>query len=64
MLGGAILSLGRQVFGDSFLAFGLVFACQSVGMVLAFLLLTRVNVQTFKQESGDAIAALMELELD
>ena len=65
VLGGAILDVGRQVFGpSSFLAFALVFAIQAVGMVVAFTLLIRIDVQTFKQESGQAISALLELELD
>jgi len=64
VLGGALLDVGRQLFSQTFLAFALVFACQAVGMVLAFGLLTRINVQTFKTESGKAIATLMEMELD
>ncbi|MGF1458787.1 MAG: BCD family MFS transporter [Leptolyngbyaceae cyanobacterium] len=64
VLGGALLDLGRQAFGETFLAFALVFACQSIGMVIAFGLLTRINVAHFKAESGRAIATLMELELD
>ncbi|MBE7381443.1 MAG: BCD family MFS transporter [Leptolyngbya sp. SIO1E4] len=64
VLGGALLDLGRQVFSQTFLAFSLVFACQSVGMVIAFGLLTRINVTAFKVESGKAIATLMELDLD
>ncbi len=65
VLGGALLDMGRQVFSNNTgLAFALVFACQAVGMVIAFGLLTRVNVQTFKVESGKAIATLMEMELD
>lgn len=64
VLGGALLDLGRQLFSQTFLAFALVFGCQAVGMVIAFGLLTRVDVKTFKVESGRAIAALMELELD
>ncbi|NER80011.1 MAG: BCD family MFS transporter [Leptolyngbya sp. SIO1D8] len=64
VLGGALLDLGREVFNQTFLAFSLVFACQSVGMVIAFGLLTRINVQTFRVESGKAIATLMQMELD
>jgi BCD family chlorophyll transporter-like MFS transporter len=64
VLGGALLDTGRQLFPSTFLAFALVFACQAVGMVIAFGLLTRINVQQFKTESGKAIATLMEMELD
>jgi BCD family chlorophyll transporter-like MFS transporter len=64
VLGGALLDIGRQVFSQTYFAFALVFACQAVGMVVAFGLLTRINVQTFKTESGKAIATLMEMDLD
>ncbi|MGD1906142.1 MAG: BCD family MFS transporter [Leptolyngbyaceae cyanobacterium] len=64
VMGGALLDVGRSWFGESFWAFGLVFACQSVGMILAFGLLTRVNVRTFKTDSAQAIATVMELDLD
>ena len=64
VLGGALLDLGRQIFSQTFFAFALVFAVQAIGMVLAFALLTRINVQQFKTESGKAIATLMELDLD
>lgn len=64
VLGGALLDIGRQLFSQTYFAFALVFSCQAVGMVIAFYLLTRINVQTFKVESGQAIAALMEMDLD
>lgn len=64
VLGGALLDIGRQVFNQTLLAFSLVFVCQALGMVLAFGLLTQINVQSFKTESGKAIATLMEMELD
>ena len=64
VLGGALLDLGRQIFSQTFFAFALVFAVQAIGMVIAFALLTRINVQQFKTESGKAIATLMELDLD
>ena len=64
VLGGALLDIGRQVFEQTFFAFALVFACQAVGMLVAFGLLMRISVQTFKVESGKAIATLMEMELD
>jgi BCD family chlorophyll transporter-like MFS transporter len=64
VLGGALLDLGRKSFGQPVYAFSLVFACQAIGMLAAFGLLSRINVSTFKRESGQAIATLMEVELD
>lgn len=62
--GGAVLDLGRQLFTTPVLAYGLVFALQSVGMVLAVWFLGRVNVQEFRDNAKDAIAAVMEGDLD
>lgn len=64
VLGGTILDVGRQIFGQPLPAFALVFGCQAVGMVIAFTLLTRINVQAFRNDSSKAIATLMELDLD
>jgi BCD family chlorophyll transporter-like MFS transporter len=62
--GGAVLDLGRQVFTVPVLAYGLVFALQAVGMVLAVWFLGRVNVQEFRDNASAAIAAVMEGDLD
>jgi BCD family chlorophyll transporter-like MFS transporter len=62
--GGAVLDLGRQLFTTPVLAYGLVFALQAVGMVLAVWFLGRVNVQEFRDNAKDAIAAVMEGDLD
>lgn len=62
--GGALLDLGRSLFANTAAAFSLVFACQAIGMVLAVSVLRRVNVQEFRTQSGKAIAAVLERELD
>jgi BCD family chlorophyll transporter-like MFS transporter len=62
--GGVVLDLGRQVFTSPVLAYGLVFALQAVGMVLAVWFLGRVNVQEFRDNASAAIAAVMEGDLD
>ena len=62
--GGAVLDLGRLLFTTPVLAYGLVFALQAVGMVLAVWFLGRVNVQEFRDNAKDAIAAVMEGDLD
>ncbi len=64
LAGGAILDLGRRLFQQPFPAYSLVFACEAVGMILAVILLARVNVQEFKTSSETAIAAVLETELD
>jgi BCD family chlorophyll transporter-like MFS transporter len=62
--GGAVLSLGRQLFSNLVFAYGLVFAIQAMGMVIAVWFLNRVNVKEFQDNSRRAIAAVLESELD
>ncbi|MFB2936391.1 BCD family MFS transporter [Aerosakkonemataceae cyanobacterium BLCC-F154] len=62
--GGAVLDIGRTLFQLPVLAYGLVFALQAVGMLLAIWLLSRVNVQEFRANAKEAIATLMQNDLD
>lgn len=62
--GGVVLDIGRTLFKVPLLAYGLVFALQAMGMLLAIWLLSRVNVQEFRTSAQDAIATLMENDLD
>jgi BCD family chlorophyll transporter-like MFS transporter len=62
--GGAVLDLGKQVFSMPVLSYGLVFALQSVGMLLAIGLLNRVDVSEFQTNAKQAIASVLESELD
>jgi BCD family chlorophyll transporter-like MFS transporter len=61
--GGAILDLGRHLFGRPPLAYGLVFACEAGAMLVAIWLLNRVNVQEFRSRAAIAIATVMEHDL-
>ncbi|SRR5579883_1197922 len=62
--GGALLDLGRHVFGAPMFAYGFVFACEAIAMLLAVWLLNKVNVQEFRDRAERAIAAVLENELD
>lgn len=62
--GGFLLDLGRQLFGIPMLAYGLVFVIPMLGMVLAVLLLQRVDVQEFKTDAKAAIVTILEGNLD
>lgn len=64
LAGGAVLDLGRLLFGVPVLSYGLVFATQAAGMILAVVLLRRVNIHEFRENAKDAIAAVMAGELD
>jgi BCD family chlorophyll transporter-like MFS transporter len=63
VLGGAFLSLGKFLFVSPVLAYGLVFALQSVGLVCAVSLLNRISVREFKANAQAAIASIMEGDL-
>jgi BCD family chlorophyll transporter-like MFS transporter len=62
--GGAVLSLGRQLFSNVVLSYGLVFTIQALGMMTAVWFLNRVNVKEFQENSRRAIATVLESELD
>ncbi|RMH75454.1 MAG: MFS transporter [Cyanobacteria bacterium J007] len=62
--GGAVLDLGRAIFQSPVLAYSTVFAVQYVGMISAVALLRRVNAVEFQANAKQAIAAVMEGELD
>lgn len=62
--GGALLTLGKQLFSNPVFSYGLVFALQAIGMIIAIGFLNRVNVQEFRENSRQAIATVLESELD
>ena len=64
VLGGAVLNVGKSLFPNPVLAYGLVFALQAVGLVLSILLLNRVNVREFQDNAKTAIATVMAGDLD
>ncbi len=64
VLGGTILDLGKVLFDQPLLSYGLVFAVQAVGMGCAIALLRRVNIQEFQENARAALSAVMEGELD
>ncbi|HAC63111.1 MAG TPA: MFS transporter [Cyanothece sp. UBA12306] len=64
VLGGAILNLGKVLFTAPFLAYGLVFFIQAMGMIGAIVLLSRIDVKEFKDNAKVAISVVMEGDLD
>ena len=64
VLGGAVLNVGKSLFPNPVLAYGLVFALQAVGLVLSIFLLNRVNVREFQDNAKTAIATVMAGDLD
>lgn len=63
--GGAVLDVGKSLFTTNLvLAYGLVFALQAVGMVVAVVFLSQVDVTEFRDNAKVAIATVLEGELD
>lgn len=64
VFGGALLNLGQMLFTMPAMAYGFVFAVQAIGLILATGLLKRVNVREFQTNARQAIAAVIESDLD
>lgn len=72
VVGGGVLDLGKTLVGQGttsgepnfWAAYALVFGLQAVGMVVAVLLLRRVNIQEFQANAKDAITAALAGDLD
>jgi MFS transporter, BCD family, chlorophyll transporter len=62
--GGAVLDLGKSLFTNPVLAYGLVFTLQVLGMLVAVWVLSRVNVTEFRTDKSLAISSVLEVELD
>ena len=61
--GGAVLDLGRLIFPSPVLAYGLVFALQAVGMIIAIALLSRVNIKEFQDSTTKTITTVLQEDL-
>ena len=64
VFGGGVLNLGKQLFDVPILAYGLVFAVQAIGLIVGARLLKRVDIQEFRDNAKQAIAAVIESDLD
>lgn len=62
--GGAVLNLGKRFFDTPFASYSLVFTLQAIGMIVALSFLSQVNVSEFQRNAKDAIASILEQELD
>jgi len=74
VLGGALLSLGKNLTGAAAAieptveqllpAYALVFITQAVGMLVAIVLVSRVDIQEFQMDAKRAMTAALESDLD
>jgi MFS transporter, BCD family, chlorophyll transporter len=67
ILGGALLDIGKKIFGATdavsnnlVMAYGLVFALQALAMLIAIQLLGRVNINEFKVSGGMAVQTVIK----
>lgn len=64
ILGGGVLDVGKGIFPNLTLAYGLVFGVQAIGMITAVVLLSRVDVKAFRTNTKAAISTILQGELD
>ncbi|MCC5897858.1 MAG: BCD family MFS transporter [Phormidium sp. BM_Day4_Bin.17] len=64
IVSGGVLNLGTWLFESPLLAYGSVFLLQSLGLLLALILLKRVNIKEFQASTQNAVSRVMEGELE
>lgn len=65
LIGGALLDLGRQWFAPNLpAAYSTVFLVEAGAMIVAVVLLNRVNVQEFQTDTNQAIADVLATEIE
>ena len=62
--GGLVLDLGKSLTNMPVLAYGLVFGLQAIGMIISIAILKHVDVAEFKHNTREALAQVMEGDLD
>jgi BCD family chlorophyll transporter-like MFS transporter len=61
---GGVLNLVTLLFDSPLLAYGSVFLLQSLGLLLALVLLKRINIKEFQVSTQEAVTRVMEGELE
>jgi MFS transporter, BCD family, chlorophyll transporter len=64
VLGGAVLNVGKALSPAPMVAYGAVFVLQAIGLLVAIVLLSRVNIKEFRDNAKQAISSVMGNELD
>ncbi|MBD2251237.1 BCD family MFS transporter [Nostoc parmelioides] len=64
VIGGAVLDVSKRLLPTLELAYASVFVLEAVGMVLSIWFLNRVNVTEFQTTTKQAIASVLESDLD
>ncbi|MCY7335588.1 MAG: BCD family MFS transporter [Chamaesiphon sp.] len=64
VFGGVALDIGKSIFPNIVVAYGLVFSLQALAMIVAVKLLDRVNVREFQTTAKDAVKAVIAADVD
>jgi MFS transporter, BCD family, chlorophyll transporter len=64
VLGGVILDIGKSIFGNGLAAFAAVFLLEAVGLIVAVVVLAKLNVEEFQANSNQAIAEVFSGNLE
>lgn len=65
VIGGTVLDIGRNLFTNNLpLAYGMVFVLEALGMIISLWFLNRVNVTEFQTNTKQALASVLESDLD
>ncbi|MFM2063251.1 MAG: hypothetical protein RLZZ507_2921 [Cyanobacteriota bacterium] len=65
VIGGTVLDIGRNLFANNLvLAYGMVFCLEALGMIISLWFLKRVNVTEFQTNTKQALASVLESDLD
>ncbi|MFM2313542.1 MAG: hypothetical protein RLZZ04_2818 [Cyanobacteriota bacterium] len=64
LIGGIVLDIGKGIFNEPLISYGLVFTMQALVMILAIMILERVDVEEFKDNTRKALSTVMEGDLD
>ncbi|BAY12200.1 BCD family MFS transporter [Calothrix sp. NIES-2098] len=64
VIGGAVLDTGKKLLPSLELAYGLVFVLEAIGILVSIWFLNRVNVTEFQTNTKQAIASVLESDLD
>jgi MFS transporter, BCD family, chlorophyll transporter len=64
VIGGSVLDIGRRILPSLPLAYGMVFVLEAVGMLVSIWFLNRVSVKEFQTTTKQAIASVLEGDLD
>ncbi|WP_373540716.1 BCD family MFS transporter [Chamaesiphon sp.] len=64
VFGGVALDIGKSIFPNIAIAYGLVFSLQALAMIVAVKLLDRVNVREFQTTATDAVKAVIAADVD